>query len=930
MSKNLILAKACFITAVCLFPIMFMSSCFNLNSSNNKFTNSKWTIIGPYDETSQNSCPLFYGDQLAELGGETVISESGLPDGIKNSIQITARKGIIDFTRVYPNKNWSVAYAYMEFEGNGEECFFRIGSDDGLRIWINGTMVVDDHTHRALDINSNSFRVALKNGTNRMLVKVCQGEEDWAFSLRDTTLEEHEAFLSDSSGIALSISSQSHFFEDKETLAFSVLANHAPLSNIPISYSASDSNGNVIATGKSSLGESIAISLPSNIVEYISIKAELELVGDSIAQGKFLQHSVEKSLFKGNPETVLSAYSSRARKAATELTTSSRWSAIYSDEQSSIKDIAPTLLYLADIIDGKQNNVMVSEDKQILAVTFVNDILNAMKKRPQALSHLTGYRQMAYQSDIDGSLQPYSLYLPESYSPDKAYSLVVMLHGYNENDYDYGTILASLMPEDFIIVSVFGRGDLYYQSAGEQDVLDVTDRIIEGYSIDKNRVYLMGNSMGGLGTWRIGALYPDRFAAIAPYCGWTGQELLDNLGNMKTYVVHGNADQTVAINFDRNSVKKLETLGYDVSFVEIEKGSHSAWTEWTRIYPPNTILDIFRSAVRNPSPANLIATIPQVRYGKHYWITVNELDTSGVLMWPEYTAKSPYDSFYQPHPAPGRFEAKRRDDGSIAVVTERINALSIDIDTVEMHGTKVEKINIDGTIVKVPAGATTLHLKKHKDSSWQIDSAHGSKTLPPHDGGGIADLFTKPLIIVYGTQDMEKAAVLEAAARSLADWSPTNVFDIGMKTGMFTVMADTELTSEDISANNIILLGTPEENSISARISNSLEPYYTNGNIVVDGTSYMENGLCITMPNPQASGKIIGYIDCSKCLTSVNAAKQYFFEFQFRLRFGFGSELMGYPTFLPDVFVMTSNPLRDEWSGWFDCNWENLQGRAAK
>jgi hypothetical protein len=38
---------------------------------------------------------------------------------------------------------------------------------------------------------------------------------------------------------------------------------------------------------------------------------------------------------------------------------------------------------------------------------------------------------------------------------------------------------------------------------------------------------------------------------------------------------------------------------------------------------------------------------------------------------------------------------------------------------------------------------------------------------------------------------------------------------------------------------------------------------------------------------------------------------------------------MGYPTFCSDVFVMTHNPFQDEWVGWFDRNWENLQGRKV-
>ncbi len=952
--------KAGFTAAICLIVVLALASCSDHDTSLKKFSNAQWTLIGPYNEPQQDSCPLFYVDQLDASGGEYNISNTGLPDDIKNIVHVRAKDGTIDFTRAYPNKSWAVAYAYLEFEGNGEECFFRMGSDDGLRVWINGKLVVDDHSHRALDPNSNSFRTILNKGINRILVKVCQGEQGWEFSLTDSDREEHTAFLSESGRIRLSISSRSHFIGNDEDLAFSVYANPAPLTDIPYSYYVSDSKGNVVSSGNGSLGESITVPLLQDREEYYKLMVESGSVDEAVTKEKLGNGKVESFFFTGDPTTVLPAYSSKARKAVEKLNSEALlWPTYDTDVQSAMADIAPTLLYLADVIDKKQPSIPVTEDKQVNYAFYINDIIEALEKDPKELLHLTGFRQMAYRSDIDDSIQPYSLYLPDSYSPDKKYSLVIMLHGYSENDYDFADKLTSLMPEDFIIVSVFGRGDLYYQSAGEQDVLDVMDRIIGRYSVDENRVYLMGSSMGGLGTWRIGSLYADRFAAIAPYCGWSGYEFLENLGNMKTYIVHGNEDQTVSIKFDKNCAERLMRLGYDVSFIEIENGSHNAWSEWTALYPPETILDIFRSTERNPSPAQIKATIPQVRYGRHYWITVDELDTSGTLTLPEYTSQTPYDSFYPPLPAPGRFEANRSNDGSITITTERITALSIDIKTASMGGDGVStssagvstgsagtttgnsgtntgsaggntgagslqnsNLTIDGTSIRVPANADVLHLVKQSDNTWSIDNSYGIKTLPPHDGGGIADLFTKPLIIVYGTQDLESARVLEAAARGLADWSSIYEFPIGMKTGIYKVKSDKELTKEDMSTHNIILLGTPDENIISQQISGALEPYYAQSNITVGGRSYTRNGLCVTMPNPKAPDRIVGYIDCSRFLDSADAAKRYFFEFQFRLRNSYSNELMGYPTFCPDIFVMTSHPFQDEWAGWFDRNWE--------
>ncbi len=923
--------KICSLSVLLMLLVLLCGSCVKKaeTASASSFASAKWTLIGPCDEPGQGPCTLFYQDLLAEFGSESTISSSGLPKNFVKTGKIQAKKNLVDFGARFPGKNYSVSYAYLEFEGNGEEVFYRMGSDDGLRVWLNGELMVDQHAHRAIDPNSNSFRAMLKKGTNRVLVKVCQGTGDWGFTFRETSRNEHEAFLSKKLQIDLFLSANSLFLGNKNTFDFSILTNPAPLQDVPLTYIVTDSEGKLIARGTALAGKNITVEIPSDCKDEIYVTAESGEIQDALTREKLQNTKLQAVLFKGDRDTVLRTYSEKARKAVQELGSSSTWASLDKQELKAIEDVAPTLLYLAEMIDGNLHQSLVSENKKMMAVSFINDILEAMKESPQALSSMTGYRQMAYRSIVDNSIQPYSLYLPKSYSPDKTYSLIVVAHGYSGDDYGEGSHLTALMPEDFIIVSVFGRGDVHYQSVGEQDVLDVMDRIIDRYPIDENRVYMMGNSMGGLGTWRIGTLYTDRFAAIAPYCGWTSTAFMKNLGNTKTYVVHGDADTTVPVKFDRACVNELKKLGYDVTYVEIPNGSHSAWAEWSMLYEPGTILDVFRSAVRNPSPDKIAAAVSSVRYGKHYWVTVNELDTSGPMKRPDFTVQTSFDSTYPLQPAPGSFEAQRSDDGSIQISTERINALSVDVKLADMNGKNTQKITIDKTSIVVPANAEIVHLAKQTDGRWGIDIRFGTQELPRHDGGGVADLFTQPLILVYGTQKADKKPILEAAARELADWSIRPTVTIGVKSGTFKVKADTELTEEDMASHHILLFGTPEENAVSALFQQELAIYYQDGDIFVAGQKYTDNGLCVTMPNPRIPGKMIGYMDISRKILNAGDAKQYFLNFQFRLRNSYINELMGTPSFCPDVFVMTSHPMSDAWSGWFDRYWENLQGQEA-
>ncbi len=64
-------------------------------------------------------------------------------------------------------------------------------------------------------------------------------------------------------------------------------------------------------------------------------------------------------------------------------------------------------------------------------------------------------------------------------------------------------------------------------------VLEVIATSKRHYRVDPDRIYLMGHSMGGYGTNRIGMHFPDLFAAIAPFQGTDAEELHANLRNLR-------------------------------------------------------------------------------------------------------------------------------------------------------------------------------------------------------------------------------------------------------------------------------------------------------------------------------------------------------------------------------------------------------------
>lgn len=884
--------------------LFLFGSCTDTTDSSKGLDDAEWIVLGNYPNSvlQDGSCQGFKYDFLEEFGGEAALSS---PDSetLPNNVGIKAphKDGYLDLGKLFYSAEWSVAYIFTEFNSTGGEWFLHAGSDDGLRLWLNGELIIDDHVHRAITQHDDVRCVNLREGKNRILAKICQGSGGWAASLKLYDEKQQNDYIASVGSTSLTLTLDSYFAEQGKTISFQARLSPQTGVKSPVLFQLQDQHNNIIAETAGQTDERAEFTIPADADGIFTITASNETM-----------ESAKAKCLIGDPDTIFASVSQEAREFASAYSHPAGSAITSAPGLQGMPDMAESLLFLADRIEGKLHPSLSSEEAKINAVGFIRDILNTVKSGEDGYGALTGYRQWAYRSQIDDTLQPYSLYIPKNYDPQKQYGLIVCLHGYGGNDFDGGLHLAKLAPEDMFIVSAYGRGDMYYESLAEQDVLDVMDRIMSAYPIDPDKVYLTGISMGGLGTWKIGQLYPERFAAIAPFCGWTGTELLENLGGIGTFIVHGDNDTTVPIDMDRIAAERLKELKYPVTYIEIPGGSHSAWSEWSANTDPRKLFDFFRSFVRNPSPEHIKAHIPTVRYGRKYWINVTELDTSG--------------SSRLTLPGPGTIEAQHLGNSELTITTDKIRAFDIDLALAGIDLSKTARIIIDSQSFEIDAACGKISFHISSNNIWSIDDSTRRTGLAPHDGDGVAGLLMKPVIIVYGTLDSQRKDALEAGARQLADWSWTESIPIGVKTGIFRVKADTELTDSEIDENNLILIGNSSENAITARIAEVFKPYYSEGNISVNGVIYDKNGLCVTRPNPLAPERIVANFDMPPAfLGSQSEMVQWFRYFPFRIRNGDITEEVSYPSFCPDVMVLTRQSGTDAWSGWFDRNWENLQ-----
>jgi dienelactone hydrolase len=166
---------------------------------------------------------------------------------------------------------------------------------------------------------------------------------------------------------------------------------------------------------------------------------------------------------------------------------------------------------------------------------------------------------------VGAQLFKYALYVPESYSPDEAYGLVVCLHGAGFTGDSYLERWQTRLGDSYILACpTLPPGDWWTRTA--EDLVLVTIRAVEGrYHIDPDRVFLTGMSNGGIGAYLIGAHHAPRFAAVMPMASGLDDVLMSFLENFRQtplYIIHGKQDQVIPVRLSRSIDEALTELGY--------------------------------------------------------------------------------------------------------------------------------------------------------------------------------------------------------------------------------------------------------------------------------------------------------------------------------------------------------------------------------
>jgi len=189
----------------------------------------------------------------------------------------------------------------------------------------------------------------------------------------------------------------------------------------------------------------------------------------------------------------------------------------------------------------------------------------------------------------------YALFVPTTYDKAKKSPLIVALHGLGSTPQQimrYPGLTDEAEKRGYIVVAPFGYNSSGWYGArtvrpkegepknlaelSEKDVMNVLEIVRKEYTIDADRIYLMGHSMGGGGTWHLGIKNPDLWAALAPIAPAIFRPASDveKIKHVPVILIQGDNDKLVPVDGARKWAEQMKKLQMTYEYIEVKDGDH--------------------------------------------------------------------------------------------------------------------------------------------------------------------------------------------------------------------------------------------------------------------------------------------------------------------------------------------------------------------
>ncbi|MHC5012063.1 MAG: HEAT repeat domain-containing protein, partial [Planctomycetota bacterium] len=142
-----------------------------------------WWIVGPFSAADAEAWEnAEWPEEEVDLAAERAVGDRTLA---WRPVQVGGADAVVDLDGMFSPNDRVVAYAYAEIVVRRErDAVLKLGSDDGVRVWVNGELVHTLFAPRGLTVDEDIVAIHLNEGVNTLLVKICELGGGWAFCCR--------------------------------------------------------------------------------------------------------------------------------------------------------------------------------------------------------------------------------------------------------------------------------------------------------------------------------------------------------------------------------------------------------------------------------------------------------------------------------------------------------------------------------------------------------------------------------------------------------------------------------------------------------------------------------------------------------------------------------------------------------------------------
>ena len=529
-------------------------------------------------------------------------------------------------------------------------------------------------------------------------------------------------------------------------------------------------------------------------------------------------------------------------------------------------------------------------------------------------------------SAIDGSVQYYAV-APQSGGVKTGAALFLSVHGAEVEAIgqaraykpkDWGTLVAptNRRPRGF-----------NWEDWGRLDALEVLDIAQKRFQPDPQKIYLTGHSMGGHGSWYLGATYPGKWAGVAPCAGYptlmgygsadgkipegsqnpaeqmllrasSPSNVLALAANYKAsgiYILHGDADRTVSVEYAREMRKVLSSFHPDFSYYEYPNGAH--WygdhsVDWPALF------DFFKwhtiPKAEDADTLNFTTANPAIS-ATYQWIGIEQQETP--LQYSNLQVR------------------RNKTSKSITIATKNVRVLQLLPDAFATG--EPFKLSIDGQEVCTTCKTGAASLFFVKNARWQVAEAPAPQQRNAQRNGTFKEAFKHQMVFVYGTTGTkeENEWAYQKAVLDAETWYYRG-------NGAVDLIADKDFNPSTYANRGIILFGNATTNNAWPKLLANCPIQIERGKVKLGAEEYSgaDLGVYFTYPRPDSPLASVSVVAGTGLMGMKAAwANQYFAA---------GSGFPDYLIFSAEMPKEGAKAIRA--TGFFDHNWQYTKMDAAK